>query len=112
MVKNHILDLLEKTHTQSFTDTGLTDDMLSGITDLTELTKTEAAEELLLCRLALDSMPEKRRRVFYLSRRDHLTYSEIAEREAISVKTVEYHISKVLQELRKLVQLLLFFYSA
>ncbi|MBR5174371.1 MAG: RNA polymerase sigma-70 factor [Bacteroidales bacterium] len=112
MVKNHILDLIEKTHTQSFTDTGLTDEMLSGVTDISALTKTEAAEDLLLCRIALESMPEKRRRVFYLSRKDHLTYQEIAEKEGISVKTVEYHISKALQELRKLVQLLLFFYSA
>jgi RNA polymerase sigma-70 factor (ECF subfamily) len=110
MVKNQIFDLIEKTHTRSFTDTGLTDDMLTGVTDMTALTKTEAAEDLLLCRIALESMPEKRKRVFYLSRRDHLTYQEIAEREGISVKTVEYHISKALQELRKLVQIILCFF--
>lgn len=109
MVKNHILDLLEKNHCSSFADSEISEDILSGITDLSEMSRAEYAEELLLCRIALESMPDRRKRIFYLSRKDHLTYKEIAEREGVSIKTVEYHISKALQDLRKLVQIIIFF---
>lgn len=109
MVKNHILNLLEKKHASTFVDTEVSDDLLAGIADLSEMGRTEYAEELLLCRIALESMPEKRKRIFYLSRKDHLTYQEIAEKEGVSIKTVEYHISKALQDLRKVVQILICF---
>ena len=45
-------------------------------------------------------MPDKRKQVFQLSRKEGLKYAEIAERMSISVKTVEVHLSKALQELR------------
>ena len=60
------------------------------------------AEEELFARYEtiLAHMPEKRRKVFQLSRKEGLKYAEIAERMSISVKTVEVHLSKALQELR------------
>ena len=106
IVKNHILDLIEKKHPLSFTDAGLTDEELTNWVDLSDLDRADYAEKLLLCRIALETMPEKRRRLFYMSRRDHLTYKEIADREGVSVKTVEYHISKALLELRNLMKVL------
>lgn len=49
---------------------------------------------------AIDSLPEKCRRIFRLSRFEGKKYSEIAETEGISVKTVEDQMSKALRILR------------
>ena len=49
---------------------------------------------------ALDSLPSKTRRIFLLSRIEHKTYREIAEIEGLSVKSVEFHVSKALKTLR------------
>ncbi|UYQ94432.1 RNA polymerase sigma-70 factor [Chitinophaga horti] len=46
------------------------------------------------------SMPEKCREVFFLSRREHLSYQHIADRLGISVNTVEKHMVKALKILR------------
>lgn len=49
----------------------------------------------------LDSMPEQRRLVFRMSREEGLSHKDIARILGISTKTVEYHISKALSDLRK-----------
>lgn len=48
----------------------------------------------------ITSMPEQRRRVFIMSRRQLMTNDEIAEELGISKRTVEKHISLALAELR------------
>jgi RNA polymerase sigma-70 factor (ECF subfamily) len=53
------------------------------------------------------SLPEKTQRIFLLNREKGLTYQEIARVLGISVKTVEYHISKALSALGKYILLLL-----
>lgn len=50
--------------------------------------------------MAIDTLPEKSKIVFKLSREEQLSYIEIAEKLNISVKTVEAHISKSLRLLR------------
>ncbi len=62
-----------------------------------------------LVQLTIDSMPEQRRRIFTMNRFDHLTYEEIAGALGISRKTVEYHMSQALAQLRKVSRLLLMF---
>lgn len=47
----------------------------------------------------LGTLPFKTRRIFSLSRFEGLTYPEIAREMGVSVKTVEYHISKALRRL-------------
>ncbi|MDE7350632.1 MAG: sigma-70 family RNA polymerase sigma factor [Muribaculaceae bacterium] len=49
---------------------------------------------------AIDSMPPRRREVFLMSRRDGLTYAEIADELGLSVKTVENQIAKATATLR------------
>lgn len=49
---------------------------------------------------ALDRLSERSREIFLLSRRDELSYKEIAERLGISVKAVEKHMGKALQVMR------------
>ena len=51
--------------------------------------------------LAINSLPEKCRLVFELSRMDGLKYAQIADKMGISVKTVEAQMSKALNVLRQ-----------
>lgn len=48
----------------------------------------------------INSLPEKRREVFRLSREEGLKYREIAEKLNISVKTVETHMGLAIKTLR------------
>lgn len=50
---------------------------------------------------AIDSLPEKCRIIFNLSRQEGLTYKEIAEQLAISSKTVEAQMGIALKKLRQ-----------
>lgn len=58
-------------------------------------------ELLLLLRLTLEKMPERRRQIFELSRFKHLSNKEIADNLNISVRTVEHQIYLALSELKK-----------
>ena len=49
---------------------------------------------------ALNKLPPKQREAFLLSRQQGLSYPEIAERQGVSVKTVEAHIMQALKTLR------------
>lgn len=60
----------------------------------------EVDELKLVITEAVDSLPEKCRLVFSLSRFEELSYKEIAAQLSISVKTVENQISKALKILR------------
>ncbi|GAB3639006.1 RNA polymerase sigma-70 factor [Hymenobacter arcticus] len=50
---------------------------------------------------ALNRLPPRQREAFELSRQQGLSYPEIAERQGVSVKTVEAHIMQALKTLRK-----------
>lgn len=71
--------------------------------------KIETEELALLIAVAVDRMPEQRRRVFSLSRYEELSNKEIAERLNLSVKTVERHMTAALSQLRRLLTLLALF---
>ncbi|MGE4586772.1 MAG: RNA polymerase sigma-70 factor [Mangrovibacterium sp.] len=58
---------------------------------------------------AIGQLPETVRKTFLLSRMEGLSYKHISEREQISVKAVEYRISKALTFLRKALDDFLFF---
>lgn len=49
----------------------------------------------------LDRLPEKRRRIFQMSRDENLSHKEIAAKLQISIKTVEAQIRLALQQIRK-----------
>ena len=96
MVRNRCLDHLRKkgipTESLKPYDTyGIIDD-----DDAQERSQTEA-------RLwtAIDSLPEKCREVFILSKRDGLKYEEIADELGLSVNTVRNQISKALRILKE-----------
>lgn len=56
----------------------------------------EAADLLRLYEQAVDTLPEKTRRVFLMHRVEELSYRDIHERLGISIATVEYHMIKAL----------------
>jgi RNA polymerase sigma-70 factor (ECF subfamily) len=71
--------------------------------------KVSTDELLEMIDLAVSLMPEQRRRVFVMSRYENMSYNDIAEALDISPKTVQYHISVALAELRKLRSVMVFF---
>ena len=66
-------------------------------------------ELLLLLQLTVKRMPEKRRKIFEMSRFQHLSNKEIAERLGLSVRTVEHQIYLSLSEIKKTIYIFLFF---
>lgn len=61
---------------------------------------TDTAERDARLWTAIDSLPEKCRRIFLMSKRDGMGNAEIAEELGISVKTVENHMTKAFSRLR------------
>ena len=57
----------------------------------------------------IQELPPRRREIFNLSRKQHLTYKEIAQRLNISEKTVENQIGEALKYLRKNIPMLVLF---
>ena len=49
----------------------------------------------------LESLPEKTRTIFIMSRYENKSHKEIAEHLDLSTKSIEFHISKALGVLRK-----------
>ena len=107
MVRNRCLDHLRKkgipTESLKPYDTyGIIDD-----DDAQERSQTEAK-----LWTAIDSLPEKCRKVFIMSKRDGLKYEEIAEELNLSVNTVRNQISKALKVLKEGVHKLYTFFFA
>ena len=57
-----------------------------------------------LYRQGLEQLPAQTRDIFFCSREKGMKYSEIAELTGLSVKSVEYHISKALEVFRKVLK--------
>lgn len=66
----------------------------------TVLERMEEKELLSAIEEVIQSLPEKMKEVFELSRKDHLSHKEIAEKLGISDKTVKRQISNALSILR------------
>jgi RNA polymerase sigma-70 factor (ECF subfamily) len=60
----------------------------------------EASELELKINASIASLPEKRKKIFMLSRYEGLKYKEIAEKLNISVKTVEHQMGSAIKQLR------------
>lgn len=61
----------------------------------------EDKETLQLVHNAIESMPPVRKQVFLMSRNEHLSHQQIAEKLGLSPKTVENHIGLALKYLRR-----------
>ena len=102
IARNSALNLFEQQKVRSrYTDSPLSraeDDWASD-----ELLIAEETE--LLIEIAVSRMPEQRRRVFELSRREELKSTEIAERLGISRHTVDNHLATAKKDIRELLSL-------
>lgn len=65
------------------------------------LSKLYESEIEALVKNALNELPERTREIYDLSRRQYLTNKEIAKKINLTEKSVEYHISRALESLRK-----------
>lgn len=89
---------------------------VENIEDITDAPTIDEVEELVyatelqeLIDVAIEHMPEQRKNVFSLSRKQGLSNDEIASLLNISKRTVETHISAALSTLRKVVSALMLF---
>lgn len=102
MVRNHTLEIMRR----EGIGLKVSKEILYLHTEETELSIEE--EEIEKYRLidkiyvSIRQLPPKCSEVFTLSKVNGLTYSQIAERMNISVKTVESHMSKALRLLREM----------
>lgn len=48
----------------------------------------------------IDELPERRRHIFLMAKRDGLSYKEIAAQTGLTVKTIENHVFRAMQSLR------------
>lgn len=101
-VRNRAIDYLRRTRPECSLadDIFLPDDDFDG-----------SAEESRIWE-ALDRLPEKRRRIFIMSRRDGMSHEEIAGELGISVRTVKNQISRALKtfDQQKFSKILTFFF--
>ncbi len=74
------------------------DNMVSSVRSDSDTLFNELSDSI---RNEIHSMPEKRRKVFLLSRKNNLSNKEIAKNMNISEKTVERHITLALSKLKK-----------
>lgn len=60
----------------------------------------------------IDELPERRREIFLMAKRDGMSYNEIARQTGLTVKTVENHVFRAMQSLRtKDIKAWLFFFA-
>lgn len=94
-VRNACIDLLRR---QSPIDTEISPSDLSGTISDDQAQESSFREAELWT--AIELLPERCREIFLMSKRDGMTYREIAEELNLSEKTVEHQISKALKTLR------------
>lgn len=94
------LNVLRKRRTQSrYLDHNATEDSPEAKGDERSVYRVLLAElKLEAVKEALAELPDKTRYIFLLHRFEGLTYSKISSKMAVSVKTVEYHMSRALEK--------------
>lgn len=102
-VRNRAIDYLRRTRPEC----NLTEDIL-----LSDDDDFDGSVEESRIWNALDRLPEKRRQIFIMSRRDGMSHKEIARELGISVRTVKNQISRALKtfDQQKFSKILTFFF--
>lgn len=106
ITRNLCLNYLRKEHLEMVDLSSLTEEQIYQCSNLYVL------EDETLCSLLsneyevklkniLNKLPQKTRQIFLMSRKEGLKNKEIAERMQLLEKTIEYHITKALLEIRK-----------
>ena len=104
--RNRCLNFLQKRKLEVLSFDGMTELQQRSVeasshVDLEE--EIEAAELSAQISGAIEQLPKKCRQIFILSRKEGLSYNEIAEKLGISVKTVENQIGIALKKMRQMI---------
>ncbi len=70
----------------------------------------DARELEILIDITIEQMPEQRRRIFIMSRKEGMNNDCIAEKLQINKRTVENHITQALKDIRNLIQNITLFF--
>lgn len=95
-VRNGCIDVLRRR--QSHPEDSLPEDLTETLSD--EETLSRSFDEAWLW-TAIDKLPEGRRKILLMNKRDGLKYSEIAEQLDISERTVRNQLSRAMKTLRE-----------
>lgn len=93
-VRNNCLTKIRDAKPTTPIDHGFVDETL------TEEEQTERAEMESRIWKMIDELPERRREIFLMAKRDGMRYKDIAEQTGLTVKTVENHVLRAMQSLR------------
>ncbi len=105
-VRNRIYDHIDKQTVRAHYQLQVTRSALPLVNSTEEQISFQELEELLAKQVS--TLPDTTQRIFILSRFDGFSNSEIAQQMQLSVKAVEYHLTKALKHLRyRLTELLL-----
>ena len=96
-VKNRCLNYIDKAAVRDRYHSSVRQSVMDSAEDVSGMSVSEISSML---SDALGALPEEQRTAFVKSRANGLKYEEIARDGGVSVKTVEYRISKVLKKLR------------
>lgn len=80
---------------------------LSNLVSADLQTQVDAQDLLLMIEIALSSMPEKRSRIFRMNRIEGIKTAEIAEREGMTQRAVEWNLKKALEDLSHIMEAVL-----
>ena len=113
MTRNIILNIfmhqqIEREYQEGYLEKTVLHELIEGEDALNNIYYEEM---LLVVRLTLEKMPERRRLIFELSRFKGLSYKEIAEKLNVSIRTVEHQVYLALIELKKVLLFLFFLFS-
>ena len=110
-VRNRCIDVLRKEQHQNVCLDSVGEDVLP-VEDGEVISDEEAVDNSIRedrIWSAIDRLPAKRRRIFLMSRRDGMKYSEIAQSLGLSENTVRNQISKALDSIRQGVKKVILF---
>lgn len=110
MLKNYIYNFLaHKSVEAHYLEDAAEKIQLSSLDVEKDITEEIYAKEIsLLLKMAVEQMPEQRRKVFVLSRYHGLSNQEIADKLQLSVRTVERHLYLALSDLKRIILFLFF----
>jgi RNA polymerase sigma-70 factor (ECF subfamily) len=109
VTRNEIFNLFKHQKVEQEYEDKVLKAQLLGDEDSSLLENLYYKEVLMLIRMTLSQLPDRRRRVFEMSRFEGLSHKEIADKLQIPLRTVEDHIYKTLTELRKVLMFVILF---
>ena len=103
MTRNHVFDMIKHKNIEyAYKEKKKEENTILHVLDSSNpLNNLYLKEIQLLIHLSLEQMPDKRRKIFEMSRFLGMSNDEIAQKLNLSVRTVEHHIYLALSELKK-----------